>query len=51
MGPGDLQRIIEELPREEAPEVLTSIDQGEDAGVFLIGEDLALVQTVDFSPR
>ena len=50
MGPGDLEKIIAGLPPETAPELLSSINQGEDAGVFLIGEDLALVQTVDFFP-
>ncbi len=50
MGPGDLERVLAELPKEDAPELLSSVESGEDAGVFLIEEDLALVQTVDFFP-
>lgn len=50
MGPGDLEQVISELPPEQAPELLSSIHHGEDAGIYLIGDDLALVQTVDFFP-
>lgn len=50
MGPGDLQRIISRLPEDTSPELLSSIHNGEDAGVFLLQEGLALVQTVDFFP-
>ncbi len=50
MGPGDLERILKKLPEETAPELLSSVRSGEDAGVYLLREGLALVQTVDFFP-
>lgn len=38
------------LPEETAPELLSSVRGGEDAGVYLIQEGLAIVQSVDFFP-
>lgn len=48
MGPCDLESILAKIPEETSPELLTSIHAGEDAGVFMLDKDLALVQTVDF---
>ncbi|MBN2168473.1 MAG: selenide, water dikinase SelD [Actinobacteria bacterium] len=50
MGPGDLEKILSKLPQENSPRILSRIDQGEDAGVFLLRDDLAIVQTLDFFP-
>jgi selenide,water dikinase len=50
LGPGDLERILANLPAEDAPELLSSLHSGEDAGVYLLREDLAVVMTVDFFP-
>jgi selenide,water dikinase len=50
VGPGDLEKILSGLPEETAPELLSSLRTGEDAGVYLISEGLAIVQTVDFFP-
>ena len=50
MGPGDLEKILSGLPEETAPELLSSIRSGEDAGVYLVSDGLAMVQTVDFFP-
>lgn len=50
MGPGDLEKLLAELPEEDAEELLSSIHMGDDAGVYLLYDDLALVQTVDFFP-
>jgi selenide,water dikinase len=50
LGPGDLERILARLPEETVPELLTSVTAGEDAGVYKLADDLALVQTVDFFP-
>lgn len=50
MGPGDLEKILSKLPREDSPRILSRIDQGEDAGVYLLRDDLAIVQTLDFFP-
>lgn len=38
--------VLESLPKAQDPRVL--IGQGDDAGVYLVRDDLALVQTVDF---
>jgi len=48
VGPGDLQDILSRLPEESRPELLSSTRNGEDAGVYLLSEGLAMVQTVDF---
>lgn len=50
MGPGDLEQVISRMPVQEAPELLTNVRSGEDAGVYLIDDDLAVIQTVDFFP-
>lgn len=39
---------MKELPIPENPKVLVGLDTSDDAGVYQLSEDLALVQTVDF---
>ena len=48
MGPGDLSRALAALPRRSDPRILVGRETFDDAGVFLVSDDLALVQTVDF---
>ena len=48
MGPGDLSAALAPLPRETDPRLLVGRETFDDAGVFLLSDDLALVQTVDF---
>lgn len=48
MGPGDLSAALAPLPRETDPRLLVGRETFDDAGVFLVSDDLALVQTVDF---
>lgn len=48
MGPEDLDLILKELPIPRDPKVLVGLDTSDDAGVYQINEELALVQTVDF---
>jgi selenide,water dikinase len=43
-----LDSILRRLPRLTDPNVLVGFDTNDDAGVYLLGEGLALVQTVDF---
>jgi selenide, water dikinase len=50
LGPGHLEDVLSRLPEETAPELLSSIAMGEDAGVYKMSDDLVLVQTVDFFP-
>lgn len=48
MGPGDLATALAPLPRQAHPSLLVGRETFDDAGVYRLGEDLALVQTVDF---
>ncbi len=48
MGPGDLTRALAPLPRRHDPRLLVGNESFDDAGVFRLSDDLALVQTVDF---
>ena len=46
-----LSRILEKLPRgEKDPNLLVGYDSRDDAAVYRITDDIALVQTVDFFP-
>jgi selenide,water dikinase len=48
LGPGDLSQALEGLPRRTDPRLLVGHETMDDAGVFVLSEDMALVQTVDF---
>ena len=48
MGPGDLSRALAALPIKSDPRLLVGRETFDDAGVFRLSDDLALVQTVDF---
>ena len=48
MGPGDLSRALAALPEKTDPRLLVGRETFDDAGVFRLTDDLALVQTVDF---
>lgn len=48
MGPEDLSRALEGLPHRSDPRLLVGHETLDDAGVFVLSDDLALVQTVDF---
>jgi selenide, water dikinase len=48
MGPGDLTQVLAPLPATTDPRLLVGHETFDDAGVFRLAEDLALVQTVDF---
>jgi selenide,water dikinase len=48
MGPGDLSRALAPLPLAADPRLVVGRETFDDAGVFVLSDDLALVQTVDF---
>lgn len=48
MGPGDLTRALSGLPLRSDPRLIVGRETFDDAGVFVLSDDLALVQTVDF---
>jgi selenide,water dikinase len=43
-----LDTVLGKLARQHDPKVLVGFDRADDAGVYLLGPDTALVQTVDF---
>jgi selenide,water dikinase len=48
LNPATLDAVLRKLPRQTDPNVLVGFDTNDDAGIYLISEGLALVQTVDF---
>src|SRR5689334_1376463 len=48
MGPGGLSRALAALPVKNDPRLIVGRETFDDAGVFRLSDDLALVQTVDF---
>ncbi|HEY4817396.1 MAG TPA: selenide, water dikinase SelD [Candidatus Acidoferrum sp.] len=48
LNPATLDAVLRKLPRQTDPNVLVGFDTNDDAGIYRIAQDLALVQTVDF---
>jgi selenide, water dikinase len=48
LSPAVLDKVLGKLPRQNDPNVLVGFDHADDAGVYQITTDQALVQTVDF---
>ena len=48
MGPGDLEAILSSLPLPSSPELLVGVETCDDAAIYKLSEDTALVQTLDF---
>lgn len=48
LSPAVLDQVLGKLPRQHDSNVLVGFDHADDAGVYRITPDLALVQTVDF---
>jgi selenide, water dikinase len=48
LAPGSLAEVLSRLPRQSDPNLLVGFDTSDDAGVYRIAPDLAVVQTVDF---
>src|SRR5437762_6555289 len=48
LNPATLDAVLRKLPRQTDPNVLVGFETNDDAGIYLISESLALVQTVDF---
>jgi len=48
LSPGILESVLRGLPRPSDPNVLVGFSTNDDAGIYRLTEDLALVQTVDF---
>lgn len=49
LAPGDLAQVLSKLPKQNfSKDVIVGYDTSDDAGVFRLNEETALVQTVDF---
>ena len=50
VGAGVLAQLLEDLRVHQDPNLLVGFDKSDDASVYKVSDDLALVQTVDFFP-
>jgi selenide, water dikinase len=48
LAPGSLAAVLSRLPKQSDPNLLVGFDTSDDAGIYRVAPDLALVQTVDF---
>lgn len=49
IGPADLSQVLRMLPQtEKHPDLIVGLDTSDDAGVYRLNDEMALVQTVDF---
>src|SRR5262245_21790268 len=50
MGPGDLQDVLGRLEPHTHPDLLVGLGRSDDAAVYRVSDELAIVETVDFFP-
>ena len=50
VGAGTLAQLLEGIKTRRDPNLLVGFDKSDDASVYKVSDDLALVQTVDFFP-
>src|SRR5258705_4527916 len=50
MGPGDLQDVLGGLRAQAHPDLLVGLDRSDDAAVYRVSDEVAIVETVDFFP-
>lgn len=48
LAPSDLAQVLSKLPKQSSENVIVGFDTSDDAGVFRLSDETALVQTVDF---
>ena len=48
LAPGDLAQVLSRLPVQDNENVIVGFDKADDAGVFRLTDEIALVQTLDF---
>ncbi len=48
MGPEDLDQVLRGLNLSKDPRILVGLETSDDAGVYLLNDEIALVQTADF---
>lgn len=50
IGPGELGNILDSLPEQKDDRLLVGFDSADDAAVYRLSDDMALIQTLDFFP-
>ncbi|MBI4587968.1 MAG: selenide, water dikinase SelD [Candidatus Rokubacteria bacterium] len=50
MGPGELRDVLTDLKRDGHPDLLVGLSRSDDAAVYRISDEVAIVETVDFFP-
>jgi len=50
MGPGELQNVLKDLKQRQHPDLLVGLARSDDAAVYRVSDELAIVETVDFFP-
>ncbi len=50
MGPGDLQDVLGGLKQHTHPDLLVGLRKSDDAAVYRVSDEVAIVETVDFFP-
>ena len=48
MAPGELAHILDQIPKSTDPNLLVGTETSDDAGIYRISDELALVNTVDY---
>jgi selenide,water dikinase len=48
LAPSDLAQVLSKLPKQNGENVIVGFENSDDAGVFRLSDDTALVQTLDF---
>ncbi|MFZ1700057.1 MAG: selenide, water dikinase SelD [Pyrinomonadaceae bacterium] len=48
LAPSDLAQVLSKLPKQNSENVIVGFENSDDAGVFRLSDEVALVQTVDF---
>lgn len=48
LAPNDLAQVLSKLPHQDQSNIIVGFETADDAGVFRLSDDVALVQTVDF---
>ncbi|MDO5010013.1 MAG: selenide, water dikinase SelD [Intestinibacter bartlettii] len=50
LGPGILSRVLERIPKKYDENLLVGFESSDDASVYKLTDDIAMVQTLDFFP-
>ena len=48
LAPGDLAQVLSKLPHQHNENVIVGFETADDAGVYRLSDDVAIVQTIDF---